>query len=70
MSQRSIKAGRLDQLADVQTSRRGSRGTAVLKNDLLPLAALLGAVYGWALVLLGGVVAVIVMLVGWLGRVG
>lgn len=66
MSQRSIKAGRLDQLADVQTSRRGSRGTAVLKNDLLPLAALLGAVYGWALVLL----AVIVMLVGWLMRAG
>ena len=45
----------------------GSRPTArrppVSKNDLLPLMALFGAIYGWVLVVVAAAVALVVFLV-------
>jgi hypothetical protein len=40
----------------------GKRGP--LENDLLPVMALLGAVYGWVLACIAGAVALVVILAG------
>ena len=50
-------------LRDVHIPNAGSGGWRGIKEDLLPLMALLGAVYGWAFALLVAGVAAIVLIV-------
>lgn len=45
-------------------SPRAHEKRTVFENDLLPLMALLGVVYGWVLAFLTGAVALIVILAG------
>jgi hypothetical protein len=47
----------------VHIPNAGSGGWRGFKKDLLPVMALLGAVYGWAFALLVAVVAAIVLIV-------
>jgi hypothetical protein len=50
-------------LLDLYIPNAGPEGWRGFKEDLLPLVALLGAVYGWAFALLVAVVAAIVLIV-------
>ena len=50
-------------LPDVYIPNAGSGGWRGIKEDLLPLMALLGAVYGWAFALLVAAVAAILLIV-------
>ena len=47
----------------VPSAHRGPTTPPQVRNDLLPLAVLLGAVYGWVVVALAVIVAAIVVLV-------
>ena len=58
MSQRSIDLAR----PQVDAHRR-RRPNAFTKNDLMPIMALLGAIYGWLLVILALVVVAVILLV-------
>lgn len=51
----------LRRLAGVRSLRAHGKRTP-LENDLLPVMALLGAVYGWVLAVASGAVALIVIL--------
>ena len=64
MGQRSIEVGHRDLVASARPSRRRRRRKRIAKNDLLPIMVLFGAIYGWVLLLVALVVAVIVLLVG------
>ena len=46
-----------------QKSQPKARGLLVSKNDLLPLMALFGAIYGWIVVVVALIVAAVVVLV-------
>ncbi|HJQ95586.1 MAG TPA: hypothetical protein VJ935_07790 [Acidimicrobiia bacterium] len=48
---------------DVHIPNAGSGGWRGFKEDLLPLMALLGAIYGWVFALLVAVAAAIVLIV-------
>ena len=58
--QRSIDVSRPDAVAG---GHRRSRPKPFAKNDLMPIMALLGAIYGWILLVLAIIVAVVVLLV-------
>jgi hypothetical protein len=47
----------------VPTAHRGPTTASQVRNDLLPLAVLLGAVYGWVVAALAVIVAAIAVLV-------
>jgi len=59
VSQRSIDVDRPNAVAG---AHRRAKPKPVAKSDLMPIMALIGAIYGWLLLLLGVVVAVLVLI--------
>ena len=64
MSQRSTDIAHRDLVVSARPARRRWRRTRIAKDDLLPIMVLFGTVYGWVLLTVAIVVAVILLLVG------
>ena len=63
MSQGKIEAGSRNRSTVAPGAHRRRLRTPIVKNDLLPLAVLLGALFGWVAAALAVIVAAIVVLV-------
>ena len=59
---RNLTRGRRSHGPTGAPSHRALANGTALGGDLLPLMALLGAVYGWVLAFIGGAVALVVIL--------
>ena len=63
MSHGTIDISERDPSPVAPTAHRGPTTAPQVRNDLLPLAVLLGAIYGWVVVALAVIVAAIAVLV-------